>query len=627
MQPAQFSKTAATGDHAAGADLPAIAGYEVRRLVGEGGMGRVYEAVERALDRRVAVKVIRPEYVATPAARVRFFREAKALARVRNPHVVVIHSVGETGGAPYLVMEYLDGLTLGALLSQSSDRLPPAAVVQIAKGVAAGLTAIHGAGIVHRDIKPENVWLEPAPAGWHVRLLDFGVARDGHTDTVTAEGKIVGTPHYMAPEQAAGRPVDARADLFSLGCVLYELLTGARPFPGPNLLAVIAAVAGHQPKPPRAVNGAVPIHLSALTMRLLAKDPAARPSSAAAVVQELEAVPAAGSKSSRPLLAAGAAVAGLVLVAAAVVYFRGDKEPAAPTPPAVPPSLVSANTPPAGPNPAPKAPPVFTPKYGTFFHGYSNFNVCLAQPLDEYLRWAKELPKTYLPHSIDVVATPAGPLFTVVAVETMYDTWYEFCPYVVHPDESANDWEHYNACGMRVYATAAFRHKNRQCHATVWIGRMGIYEILNGSVWSINTVCRNAQQKNYAVQLLRAAKVPDGLTYLSLTTDLRRKDEFRLNLDQSELIEFGRDLRNMDYNLDHFYSFEDGREWKFTAVGSPRITKPPNEYGFALDREALLKATDEKRADGFCPTCVTGYFDAAGTLRFNAIWGKSLLKK
>jgi hypothetical protein len=273
------------------ADPPAaparLGPYHVRGLLGRGGMGAVLAADDPALGRPVAVKVMLPHRAADPAARARFLREARAAAAVRHDHVVPIFHVGEQDGAPYLVMPLLDGESLAARLARGP--LPPAEVARVGREAALGLAAAHARGLIHRDVKPDNLWLE-APAG-RVLVLDFGLARDPDAeDRLTQPGAVFGTAAYMAPEQADGGAVDARADLFALGATLYECATGVSPFRRPTLTATLRAVADHAPPPPREVNPAVPPALSGLIERLLAKRPADRPPSAAAVADELAAL-------------------------------------------------------------------------------------------------------------------------------------------------------------------------------------------------------------------------------------------------------------------------------------------------------------------------------------------------
>jgi serine/threonine protein kinase len=247
-------------------------------------MGVVLEAEDPALGRRVAIKILNERLATNPRAKERFLREARAAAAIRHDNVVGIYQVNEHDGTPYIVMPLLQGESLEQRLRRGF--LSPDEVIRVGREIAEGLAAAHAIGLVHRDVKPANVWLE-APNG-RVKLLDFGLARlDSGVDGLTETAVLVGTPHYMAPEQAEGLPVDHRADLFSLGAVLYELLTGHKAFSGPKLLSVLHALATHHPPPPREVVPSVPAALSELTMRLLEKSPGMRPASAAGVSAEL----------------------------------------------------------------------------------------------------------------------------------------------------------------------------------------------------------------------------------------------------------------------------------------------------------------------------------------------------
>jgi len=203
--------------------------YRILKVLGQGGMGIVFQAEDTQLERLVALKVMNPEgEPRDPAARKRFLREARMTAALHTDHIVTIHQVGDVNGLPYLAMELLQGQNLADWM-QRGERASAAQILDIALQVARGLDVAHKAGLVHRDIKPSNIWLE-APIG-RVKILDFGLARLAQDVTnLTQIGMVMGTPAYMAPEQAQGSKVDARCDLFSLGCVLYELATGTPPF-------------------------------------------------------------------------------------------------------------------------------------------------------------------------------------------------------------------------------------------------------------------------------------------------------------------------------------------------------------------------------------------------------------
>ncbi|MFO0843649.1 MAG: protein kinase [Gemmataceae bacterium] len=219
--------------------------YRLETELGRGGMGVVFRAKDTLLGRTAAVKLLPPGQVADPTARGRFLREARAAAGVRNDHIVVVYQVGEHGETMYLAMELLHGETLDGRLRRQGA-LPLADAVRFAREAAQGLAAAHAAGLVHRDIKPANLWIEGEPgaasAGGRLKILDFGLARPAAEAALTQAGVVVGTPAYMPPEQANGEAVDHRGDLFSLGCVLYHMVTGGPPFAGDGLRAVLKAV-------------------------------------------------------------------------------------------------------------------------------------------------------------------------------------------------------------------------------------------------------------------------------------------------------------------------------------------------------------------------------------------------
>jgi len=314
-------------------ELGRLAHYRVLKLLGAGGMGKVFLAEDVHLQRQVALKVLPPELVAQEEFRTRFLREAKATASLRSDHIVIIHQVGEHNRMPFLAMEYLQGGTLGAWLG-GTQRPTPAQTVDFGLQIARGLDAAHRSGLVHRDIKPANIWVE-APSG-RVKILDFGLVRPtDESARLTQTGMVMGTPAYMAPEQADGTPLDARADLFSLGCVLYEMAGGEPPFTGASTIAILKATALKDPRPLRELNPSVPPALADLIKRLLAKKPQDRPASAAEVIEELETIAAdhnllaparlSGAVARRPPAAAQhrrqtvVAIAGIFLIVAAAL--------------------------------------------------------------------------------------------------------------------------------------------------------------------------------------------------------------------------------------------------------------------------------------------------------------------
>jgi phosphate transport system substrate-binding protein len=262
--------------------------YRVDRLLGSGGMGLVFQAEDPELQRTVALKVVRPEMAHDQELRQRFLREARTMASVKSDHIVTVFQVGQDNNLPFLAMELLEGESLGDAL-EVTPRPSLDFVIRVGREVALGLAAAHERGLVHRDIKPANIFLE-APSG-RAKILDFGLARRslGQSD-LTQPGLIVGTPEYMAPEQAEGEEVTERSDLFSLGSVLYRLLSGTKPFGGTSTLAVLRAVTTSNPPPLHTLNQTIPLPLAELVTRLLAKSPAARPASAREVADALLAI-------------------------------------------------------------------------------------------------------------------------------------------------------------------------------------------------------------------------------------------------------------------------------------------------------------------------------------------------
>ncbi|MGO9917129.1 MAG: protein kinase domain-containing protein [Isosphaeraceae bacterium] len=269
-------------------ELGWLAHYRVLRLLGEGGMGIVFRAEDSLLSRPVALKVIRPEVADTPGIAQRFMREARATAALEHDHIVTVYQVGQENGIPFLAMEYLKGTSLAEWLARG-HRPSVELALRIGREIAAGLSAAHRHRLIHRDIKPANIWLE-APSG-RVKILDFGMARSEREDIeITGAGVVMGTPAYMAPEQARGEPAGASSDLFSLGCVLYRLCTRRLPFEGDSVIAVLTSISTETPPAPRDLNDRVPASLSVLIMRLLHKMPEARPVSAEVVLNELRSI-------------------------------------------------------------------------------------------------------------------------------------------------------------------------------------------------------------------------------------------------------------------------------------------------------------------------------------------------
>jgi len=324
-----------------------IAHYSIVEKLGEGGMGAVYKALDTRLERPVALKILPAEKMSDPDRRRRFTQEAKAASALNHPHIVTIYDIGESDGTYYIAMEYVEGQTLDRLIGRKG--MPLGEALGFAIQIADGLGKAHAAGIIHRDLKPFNVMVTPDGL---VKILDFGLAKlvenvepgsdAGATMTMprtpaTEEGVILGTVAYMSPEQASGKPVDARSDIFSFGSLLYEMLTGHRAFDGETKASTLAAVIALDPAPPSPSHGSLPSEVERVVMRALRKDPQRRwqnMSDLKVALQDLkedsesgkltlEAVPPAGSRR-RTWFAAGL-IGIAILAAGGIVAWRALK--------------------------------------------------------------------------------------------------------------------------------------------------------------------------------------------------------------------------------------------------------------------------------------------------------------
>lgn len=273
-------------DRGGGAGL--LAGrYEVRDRLGHGGMADVMRALDHQLDREVAVKILHARYADDPAFLARFRREAQAAASLSHPNVVAVYDADEHDGRPFIVMELVQGRSLSQVLA--TERLTVETAVRMAGDAALGIHYAHERGLIHRDVKPGNILV--ADDG-QVKVTDFGIARAVNAETVTQTASVFGTAAYIAPEQAQGSDVDRRTDVYALGCVLYELLTGQQPFLGDSAVSLAYKHVASTPTPPSSIAPEVPAELDAVVLKALAKDPAARYQSARELHSDLQRVTA-----------------------------------------------------------------------------------------------------------------------------------------------------------------------------------------------------------------------------------------------------------------------------------------------------------------------------------------------
>jgi serine/threonine-protein kinase len=272
--------------------LQRIGRYDITAELGKGAMGVVYKATDPNIGRTVAIKTTRIDAhgLETEDLLRRFKNEARSAGTLNHPNIVTIYDAGEQDGVFYIAMEYIEGQTLHELLSQHRS-LPVEKVIDIVRQVCAALDYAHAHGVIHRDIKPANIMLA---ANGAVKVMDFGIAKTG--GTMTATGQVLGTPNYMSPEQVKGKPIDGRSDLFGVGVLLYEMLTGEKPFDGQNVTTIIYKIVSENPIPPRELDVTIHPGLSAVVTKALAKVPDERYQTGAALVADLENYKSFGSE-------------------------------------------------------------------------------------------------------------------------------------------------------------------------------------------------------------------------------------------------------------------------------------------------------------------------------------------
>jgi serine/threonine protein kinase len=287
---ADFELSPSLGNNAGGSmapcDLKSLGRYQIQGVLGKGAMGTVYLGIDPAINRPLALKTIRLDFVSDPEElaelKERLHREGQAAGKLSHPNIVTIYDVGSEGSLQYIAMEYLQGQTLEDMIKKKT-RFNYRIIAQMISQICSALQYAHDQGIVHRDVKPANIMVL---SDYRIKVMDFGIARVD-SNSMTKTGIAMGTPNYISPEQLRGREIDRRADIFSLGVMMYELLLGKRPFKGENLTSLMYAILNHEPEKPSSVRPQIPLLFDHIIAKALKKDPADRYQKAADVIVDL----------------------------------------------------------------------------------------------------------------------------------------------------------------------------------------------------------------------------------------------------------------------------------------------------------------------------------------------------
>jgi serine/threonine protein kinase len=620
-------------------ELGRLGHYEVRKVLDSGGMGVVFEAYDPILQRLVALKAMLPALAKNPSAKQRFLREARAAAAIKHDHIVTIYHVGEDNGVAYFAMELLEGESLEQRLRRE-PRLPAEELLRIGRESAQGLAAAHKHHLIHRDIKPSNIWLEtraeepesaePASPSRpsRVKILDFGlVSSTADKASLTQPGAILGTPAFMAPEQFRDQSVDARSDLFSLGCVFYRMATGEVPFRGAHSISTLIAIATTAPRPPREIAPDLPQAVDDLILRLLAKEPADRPASAAAVIEAIRAIeqdrarPAAPVR--RPRRPLGRAVLGL---AAACVFgllcYGTWSAVRSPGPqkdggPGTPDDTSSTAISGVG-----KRPPQFYADPARGLEGVLDHREIAGADADKFREWRASLGRDFRLAHLSTRKGPGPVLFNAVAVREQTPRLVRFSPDV--PDAlGPKNFGMLSDDGFRLLSLGIHTTtypKAAWAESQIWIKDDTGYNVDGGTFAELTARIRQKRAKGSRPVGLETFPTPDGVRFTSNFAEVRdRLWEVDHPLDADALWASVKAYKDRGWRPDILTPYWDKGRFRFILVAVGNDDGPDWRFRMEMTLGQYQKESAEQRDGGLFPLVIASYGNDAD-VRYAAVW-------
>jgi serine/threonine protein kinase len=640
-------------------DLGQLGRYEVRKVLGSGGMGVVFQAFDPELRRLVALKTTLPALAENPSAKERFKREARAAAAIKHDHIVTIYDVGEDHGIAYLAMEFLEGESLDQRI-QRECRLPWREALRITRESAQGLAAAHQQQLIHRDIKPGNIWLEKSSEDRGVRseeksgqctpgfplltphsslltpfsrvkILDFGLALPTSDNAhLTQSGAIVGTPAFMAPEQCRGQGVDARSDLFSLGCVLYRMATGEAPFGGNHAISILIAVVTASPRPPQDLNPELPQAVCALITRLLAKDPAERPPSAAALIEAIQAIeqervqPAAPvRRARRPLVGALAGVAVACLLGSLGYWSLRAPQPYGPqinqqAPNADDPALKAVSD-------AGKGPRQFYADPAHALDGVLDHREITGADAGVFRKWQASLGSDFRLAFVNTRQGTGPVLYNAVAVREKVPRLVRYRPDVPElPDAGLKDvWDSLKLDGFRLLSCtvqASAEDEANWTESLLWIKDDAIADwyVQPAGLAAVTDDLKAARSKGYRPYNFNMRK--DGTSFIPFVAPIQdRLWKFEPDLTAEELLAAVKSSRDRGWRPDVLTPYFDNGRLRFLLVAVGNDDGPDWRFRMAMSHDQYQQEAAEQRDRGLFPLTIVSYGNDAD-VRYAAIW-------